>query len=1022
MSTKSSPDTIKSIIAAKIAGAFKAGKVNRWAPQLPTERQKLFLSLNDEKEVFYGGAAGGGKSSCLLMTALEYADTPGYSALLLRRTYADLAKPGALMDRAHQWLKDTPAKWNEQRKQWTFPSGATLQFGYLESETDKYTYQGAEYQFIGFDELTQFTESSYTYLFSRLRRLQGSDIPLRVRAASNPGGLGGRWVHERFIPDGFTPNDAITPQIFWKSTPDSYGDDVKRAFIPARLDDNPHLDREEYAESLRELDPVTREQLMKGDWQISERGDIYPMWDEQYHVISWSQFKKVYGVAHLPEHWQCGVFMDNGCLTLDTELLTKEGWKTQDQITVGDSIAGYDWKNKREIVWTPLLNKVFKPTEPLVEIKNKSFRFVATPDHAWIVNRPKKGRRVKDTYRRQEFCSIPTWGTNLQIAGPMKNDGNVNCTPSEAAVLGWLSTEGWEQHNRANFSQKHFPEELIEDLKASGLDWKETKPTKHGVRVFSISAASWKSFVCRSGWDGKAGLPSFVTGLSYEARQRMLDTMLLGDGSKNGNSRVFTQNSGPVMEAFQILATLQGQRLSVERPHVNKDTTLHNKSVVGNGTCKRVGLINSKRVQVQKLTVTKLEGLHKVWCPTVSEGAVVARYNGQITITGNTTEGHPNVTSWFTTAPANAPYSGSVFLYRGHCVYNQTTRQIAEHINSVSTEKDRIVIWRNGHDGASERMSYGREFGLPFSTWKADRNRGIPQVRNYLEIRHKDEPHPFNKKLKGRPTLYLIVADDQLEFPKDDAGLARWREEFPVYHYKALVGGGLSAQVQPHPLFNDAMDTCFIKGTLITTKRGDIPIEEVTSDDLVLTRDGFKTTSGSWQTDKFAIVRKYQFSDGTQLTCTPNHPIYTNGEFTPIDTIRAHDILNVCKLSPRKFTQKLSRLSLLAVASEKSQPVYNLSVNEFPEYFANGILVHNCRAAGADYFAPIVPLSLDEKVEREMSQVYAGRTFQDILNMPPETRGPAIDAWRMKEFEIRTAQRNTKTTSGIVRWRKRARH
>lgn len=280
-------------------------KSNRtsYAPQDPTERQALFLSLKDEREVFYGGAAGGGKSSCLLMAALEYVHIPSYAALLLRRTYQDLAKPGALMDRAHQWLRGTGARWNEQKKQWTFPSGATLTFGYLETANDKYQYQGAEYQFVGFDELTQFSESSYTYLFSRLRRLEASEVPLRMRSASNPGGIGSRWVNERFIPDDFTPERAKEARVFWKDG---------RAFIPARLDDNPHLDRVEYAASLNELDPVTREQLLRGDWQITERGNILSMWDEQRHVITWEQFARVFGSKHIPFTWLLGVYQDWG--------------------------------------------------------------------------------------------------------------------------------------------------------------------------------------------------------------------------------------------------------------------------------------------------------------------------------------------------------------------------------------------------------------------------------------------------------------------------------------------------------------------------------------------------------------------------------------------------------------------------------------------------------------------------------------------------------------------------------------
>jgi predicted phage terminase large subunit-like protein len=190
-------------------------------------------------------------SDALMMAALQYVDMPGYAALLLRKTYADLSKPGALLTRSKEWLMNTDAKWHEVDKTWTFPSGAKLTFGYLEHEADKYKYQSAEFQYIGFDELTHFSESQYRFLFSRLRRLQGSPIPLRMRSASNPGGPGHEWVKQRFIVEG--------PQF-------------GRIYIPAKLPDNPSLDQEDYVKSLAELDPVTREQMLNGDWSIRPPG------------------------------------------------------------------------------------------------------------------------------------------------------------------------------------------------------------------------------------------------------------------------------------------------------------------------------------------------------------------------------------------------------------------------------------------------------------------------------------------------------------------------------------------------------------------------------------------------------------------------------------------------------------------------------------------------------------------------------------------------------------------------------
>lgn len=104
--------------------------------------------MNDSKEILYGGAAGGGKSVAQLMAALQFVDIPGYSAILFRKTYADLSLPGALIDMSKQWLmpfvETKEVKWSEKEKQYVFPSGATLNFGYLESENDCYRYQGAE--------------------------------------------------------------------------------------------------------------------------------------------------------------------------------------------------------------------------------------------------------------------------------------------------------------------------------------------------------------------------------------------------------------------------------------------------------------------------------------------------------------------------------------------------------------------------------------------------------------------------------------------------------------------------------------------------------------------------------------------------------------------------------------------------------------------------------------------------------------------------------------------------------------
>ena len=229
-------------------------RANKYIPHEPTTKQALFLMHDHIPEILYGGSAGGGKSDALLMAALQYVHVPGYAALLLRRTFPDLSLPEAIMSRSFEWLQNTDAHWHDKEKTWNFPSGATLTFGYLDAPRDHYRYQGSAFQYIGFDELTQFKENQYLYLHSRLRRLSGSDVPLRMRAASNPGDIGHEWVKARFI---------------------TSAQNTERMFIPASLDDNPHLDRGSYIQSLMKLDPITREQLLSGNWDVRPEGGLF---------------------------------------------------------------------------------------------------------------------------------------------------------------------------------------------------------------------------------------------------------------------------------------------------------------------------------------------------------------------------------------------------------------------------------------------------------------------------------------------------------------------------------------------------------------------------------------------------------------------------------------------------------------------------------------------------------------------------------------------------------------------------
>lgn len=210
-----------------------------------------------EFEVLYGGAAGGGKSDALLFGALRQTDKAKYRALILRHTYPELAE---LMDRAHGVFGLLGGVWNEQKKRWTFPSGAVVEFGYCETYKDVMRYQGQQFSYIGFDEIGNLAEERvWSFLMSRCRSGGPGILPM-MRASANPGGPGHAWLKHRFIDVCGTHGESVYVEPQTKLT---------RRFVPARLYDNPTLleNNPQYEAQLKSLPEMLRRQLLEGDWE-----------------------------------------------------------------------------------------------------------------------------------------------------------------------------------------------------------------------------------------------------------------------------------------------------------------------------------------------------------------------------------------------------------------------------------------------------------------------------------------------------------------------------------------------------------------------------------------------------------------------------------------------------------------------------------------------------------------------------------------------------------------------------------
>ena len=252
-------------------------------PKTPTPRKRFLTYAPFAKQCdfhkspakyrLFGGAAGPGKSMALLMEAVVQAnDNMGSNTLLLRRTFPELEQSLLLYFRK-EIPRELYSSFNDSKHVVTWLNGSTTRFGYCAAENDVYQYQGAEFLFIGIDELTLFTLRQWQFLTSRNRCPIAKTFP-NMAGATNPGNIGHAWVKSLWI-DKQPAAGMENPECY---------DPADYDFISARVHDNPiYAADQNYLKTLAALPSHLRRAFLDGDWEVFA-GQYFDDFDVTRHI------------------------------------------------------------------------------------------------------------------------------------------------------------------------------------------------------------------------------------------------------------------------------------------------------------------------------------------------------------------------------------------------------------------------------------------------------------------------------------------------------------------------------------------------------------------------------------------------------------------------------------------------------------------------------------------------------------------------------------------------------------------
>jgi phage terminase large subunit len=330
-------------------------------PGVPNPRQIEFFKAI-ARHIGYGGARGGGKSWALrrkfVLLAFNYS---GLKLLLLRRTLPELRENHILPLRAEL---NGFAKYNDDEKAFYFPNGSRLKLGYCDSEADVLQFQGQEYDVVGFEEATQFTDYQIDFILT-CNRSTRTDFKPRAYYTCNPGGVGHARIKRLFIDRQYQGREKAEDYVF----------------IPAKVYDNTVLmeTNPEYVETLENLPEALRRAHLEGDWNVFA-GQYFSNWRDSIH--------KIKPIQPDPNHRHV-ISMDYG---LDKAAVY---WWDIDQ---SGTCRAYRELYESELGPSQVMNKIISMTLP-----DEAIEYIVAPPDLW--NRSDKESKLSTVELMQAACN-----------------------------------------------------------------------------------------------------------------------------------------------------------------------------------------------------------------------------------------------------------------------------------------------------------------------------------------------------------------------------------------------------------------------------------------------------------------------------------------------------------------------------------------------------------------------------------------------------------------------------------------